>query len=155
MLHKFQYCLRKTWQAQLTRLMLVVCAARFSLSWKQSNVKWKPEYDVIRSEHTCIQDPLVMWTWGYVTTPCFLLGQLEVLLEQDIFFFRFPNLFAICTDTFKYNQQMVCWEARAGRGELCSTPPAILWIGILEIFSPTFCLKKSYYIYVSLRVHRH
>jgi hypothetical protein len=39
------------------------------------------------------------------------------------FFFRFPNLFAICVDTFKYNQQMVCWEVRAGRGVLCSTPP--------------------------------
>jgi hypothetical protein len=33
-----------------------------------------------------------------------------------IFFLRFPNLFAICIDTFKYNQQMVCWEARASRG---------------------------------------
>jgi hypothetical protein len=26
------------------------------------------------------------------------------------FFFRFPNLFAVCIDTFKYNQQMVCLE---------------------------------------------
>jgi hypothetical protein len=33
--------------------------------------------------------------------------------------FRFLNLFAICIDTFKYNQQMVCWEARAGKGVLC------------------------------------
>jgi hypothetical protein len=34
------------------------------------------------------------------------------------FFFGFPNLFAIYIDTFKYNQQMVCWKARAGRGVL-------------------------------------
>jgi hypothetical protein len=39
------------------------------------------------------------------------------------FFFKFPYLFAICIDTFKYNQQIVYWEARAGRGVLCSTPP--------------------------------
>jgi hypothetical protein len=38
------------------------------------------------------------------------------------FFVRFFNLFAICIDTLKYNQQMVCWEARAGREVLCSTP---------------------------------
>jgi hypothetical protein len=38
------------------------------------------------------------------------------------FVFRFPNLFSICIHTFKYNQQIVCWEARAGRGVLCSTP---------------------------------
>jgi hypothetical protein len=31
-------------------------------------------------------------------------------------FFLFHNLFAICIDTLKYNQQMMCWEARAGRG---------------------------------------
>jgi hypothetical protein len=37
-------------------------------------------------------------------------------------FFIFPNLFAICRDTFRYIQQMVCWEARAGRGVPCSTP---------------------------------
>jgi hypothetical protein len=40
-----------------------------------------------------------------------------------IFFVRFPNLFAICIHTFKYNQQIVCWEARVDRGVLCSTPP--------------------------------
>jgi hypothetical protein len=43
--------------------------------------------------------------------------------DRELLFFRFPNLFAICTDTFKYNQQMVCWEARAGRGVLCNTLP--------------------------------
>jgi hypothetical protein len=37
-------------------------------------------------------------------------------------FIRFPNLFAICRNTFRYIQQMVRWEARAGRGVLCSTP---------------------------------
>jgi hypothetical protein len=41
----------------------------------------------------------------------------------SLIFFRFPNFFAICIDTFKYDQQIVCWEARAGRGVLCSTPP--------------------------------
>jgi hypothetical protein len=25
-----------------------------------------------------------------------------------VFFFRFPNLFAICIHTFKYNRQIVC-----------------------------------------------
>jgi hypothetical protein len=44
-------------------------------------------------------------------------------LGRDYFFFRFPNLFAICRDTFTYNQQILCWEARAGRGVLCSTSP--------------------------------
>jgi hypothetical protein len=34
-------------------------------------------------------------------------------------FFNFPDLFAICNDTFRYIQRMVCWEARAGRGVLC------------------------------------
>jgi hypothetical protein len=40
-----------------------------------------------------------------------------------LFFFRFPNLFAICMHTFKYYQQIVCWKERAGRGVLCSTHP--------------------------------
>jgi hypothetical protein len=47
-------------------------------------------------------------------------------IMYDVFKFHFVlflNVFAICIDTFKYNQQMVCWEARAGRGVLCSTPP--------------------------------
>jgi hypothetical protein len=39
------------------------------------------------------------------------------------FFFKFPHLFAIYNDTFRYIQQMVCWEVRAGRGVLCSIPP--------------------------------
>jgi hypothetical protein len=52
------------------------------------------------------------------------------------FFLRFPNLFAICIHTFKYNQQIVCWEARAGRGVLCSTPP---WSRALEPIVALVC----------------
>jgi hypothetical protein len=37
----------------------------------------------------------------------------------EFVFVRFPNLFAIWVHKFKYNQQIVCWEARAGRGVLC------------------------------------
>jgi hypothetical protein len=37
-------------------------------------------------------------------------------IEGKDFFFKFPNLFAICNDTFSYTQQMVWWVARAGRG---------------------------------------
>jgi hypothetical protein len=43
--------------------------------------------------------------------------------ENEFFFFRFLNVFAICIDTFKYNQQIVCLEAMVGRGVLCSTSP--------------------------------
>jgi hypothetical protein len=57
----------------------------------------------------------------FFVIPFFYL-QAVVFLEC-LFFFKFPNLFAICNDTFRYIQQMVCWEARAGRGVLCSTPP--------------------------------
>jgi hypothetical protein len=62
-------------------------------------------------------------------TACLLVccpkyATIEMWRTVYIFFFRFPSLFAICIRTFKYNQQMVCWEARAGRGVLCST---FLW----------------------------
>jgi hypothetical protein len=62
-----------------------------------------------------------------------LKGNRRVLEELIAYFilkqheFLFPNLFAICRDTFRYIQQMVCWEARAGRGVLCSTPLAQKW----------------------------
>jgi hypothetical protein len=50
-----------------------------------------------------------------VTTRCLIVWPFYEL------FFIFHNLFAICIHT--YNQQIVCWEARAGRGVLCNTPP--------------------------------
>jgi hypothetical protein len=68
-------------------------------------------------------------------SPCFLYVSVPVPPPQIFFlfngsvsyqrkvFFRFPNLFAICRDTFRYIQQIVCWEARAGRRVLCSNPP--------------------------------
>jgi hypothetical protein len=34
--------------------------------------------------------------------------QIPTTIWKYFFFFRFPNLFAICIDTFKYNQQIVC-----------------------------------------------
>jgi hypothetical protein len=56
------------------------------------------------------------WISCFWCDPC----RIKFLIQ---FFFRFPNLFASCTVTFKYTHQIVCWEARAGRGVLCSTPP--------------------------------
>jgi hypothetical protein len=66
-----------------------------------------------------------------------IAGKLYTLSHDDVFtefgliievnffcfLFRFPTLFAICIHTFKFNQQIVCWEARASRQVLCSTPP--------------------------------
>jgi hypothetical protein len=36
------------------------------------------------------------------------LGRPIILLTFLFFFFRFPNLFAICINTYKYNQQIMC-----------------------------------------------
>jgi hypothetical protein len=47
-------------------------------------------------------------------------GILYMRKLSDNFFF---SLFATCRDTFRNIQQMVCWEARAGIGVLCNTPP--------------------------------
>jgi hypothetical protein len=54
---------------------------------------------------------------------------LELTTIQALLSFRVSNLFFIsqfiCNlyTYIKYNQQIVCWEARAGRGVLCSTSP--------------------------------
>jgi hypothetical protein len=58
--------------------------------------------DVWRSE--CIA-PLILnlgTGWWVILPPPHLPFQ------QGIFSFRFPNLFAICIHTFRYNQQIVC-----------------------------------------------
>jgi hypothetical protein len=44
-----------------------------------------------------------------------LSSELELLPQLQKFFFKFPNLFAACNDTFSYNQQMVWWVAKAGK----------------------------------------
>jgi hypothetical protein len=44
--------------------------------------------------------------------------------ERNFFLLDFPiYLQSIYIYTFKCNQQIVCWDARADRGVLCSTPP--------------------------------
>jgi hypothetical protein len=55
--------------------------------------------------------------------PTIMNESLHEISNEIAAFFLFPNVFAICRDTFRYIQQMVYWEARAGRGVLCSTPP--------------------------------
>jgi hypothetical protein len=53
----------------------------------------------------------------FIFTPVFLF----------IIFFIFRNLFAICIDTFKYNQQMVCWEAEGGYITYVCYSSSALW----------------------------